>query len=181
MTGDDAENGGAGNDDTAGGDAADGGPPATEDVVVREATREDRPAVLNVLDAAMLDTEGVEASLANGDALVAVEEDRVLGALALVDVDEGTSPGERNPASSVHGDGEPPSSEREAARLVHAVAVRRARRGQGIGSALVVAAAERTDLVAEFDGRNRPFYRSLGFEIERIGPDRFRGRRRSDP
>lgn len=172
MAGDDAEsdagNGDADSDDAAGQRSATGGESAPGDVTVREATPADLIPVLNVLDAAMLDTERVEGSLADGDALIAVEEGRVLGALVLVgdgvDVGEATSSGERNTA-----------------RLVDAVAVRRSRRGRGIGSALVNAAARRTDLVAEFDGRNRPFYRSLGFEIERIGPDRFRGRRLSEP
>ena len=140
---------GSGGYDGSGAD--DGSAPG--DVAVREATPADRIPVLNVLDAAMLDTSNVERRLAAGDVLVAVEGDRVLGALVLGDV------GER----------------------IDSIAVRRARRGQGIGSALVNAAAGRTGLIAEFDGRNRPFYRSLGFEIERIGPDRFRGRRPAKP
>ena len=154
--------------DDATNDGAATGDPAGDDVTVREATREDLFPALNVLDAAMLDTEHVEGSLAAGDVLVAAEGDRILGALVLAD--ERTS-----------------SSSRDSERLcnvgsrIDSIAVRRARRGQGIGSALVTAAAARTDLIAEFDGRNRPFYRSLGFEIERIGPDRFRGRLPANP
>jgi GNAT superfamily N-acetyltransferase len=72
--------------------------------------------------------------------LVAVEGGRVLGALVL--------------------DGE----------RVDAVAVRRRRRGQGIGTALVQAAATRRErLVAEFREEVRPFYESLGFEVKRGG------------
>jgi len=118
---------------------------------VREATPDDRAAVANVLDGAMLDTdpERLAASLDRGETLVAVAgqrdgengptDDRVLGALVL--------------------DGD---------RIV-SVAVRRRRRGQGIGTALVERAlADREHLVAEFDERVRPFYESLGFDSEPI-------------
>jgi GNAT superfamily N-acetyltransferase len=79
--------------------------------------------------------------------LVACEMERVLGALVL--------------------DGE----------AIAAVAVRRSRRGQGIGTALVETAAGRRDrLVAEYDGDVRGFYESLGFEIKPTSEDgRFRG------
>ena len=51
---------------------------------------------------------------------------------------------------------------------VDAVAVRRARRGRGIGTALVEAAVDRRGrLTADFDSCVRPFYESLGFEVER--------------
>jgi GNAT superfamily N-acetyltransferase len=80
------------------------------------------------------------------EVLVAVEEGRVLGVLVL--------------------DGD---------RIV-AVAVRRRRRGQGIGRALVDAAAERRDrLVAECSEHVRPFYESLGFDVEGVGDGRYRG------
>jgi len=114
-------------------------------VHVRLAREGDLPAVMNVLDAAMLAVtpEQVRA----GETLVAVEEKRVLGALVL-------------------------SGER-----VVAVAVRRARRGQGVGTALVAAAADRSErLVAEFDTEVRAFYESLGFTIRDIDePGRLRG------
>ena len=84
------------------------------------------------------------------DVLVAVEEGRVLGALVL--------------------DG----------REVDAVAVRPGRRGQGVGSALVEAAASRRgELTARFDPGVRPFYESLGFDVdcggENGGDERCRG------
>lgn len=64
---------------------------------------------------------------------------------------------------------------RPASREIVAVAVRPGRRGQGIGSALVSAAASRREeLVAGFDSDVRPFYESLGFEVECEG-DRCRG------
>jgi GNAT superfamily N-acetyltransferase len=61
---------------------------------------------------------------------------------------------------------------------IEALAVRRRRRDQGIGTALVERA--RTDtgtpLIASFDARVRPFYESLGFAIDSIEAGRLRGR-----
>ena len=139
-------------------------------VAVREATADDSMGVRRVLDAAMLEVRGdLEARIEAGDVLVAEEGDRddsrdapILGALVLV-------PGER-------------VRERGAcaadAMHVDAVAVRRARRGRGIGSALVRAALERhSRLTAEFDRAVRPFYESLEFEIAPVAgaDDRLRG------
>ncbi|MGB9930629.1 GNAT family N-acetyltransferase [Haloarcula amylolytica] len=123
---------------------------------VRTATADEVPAVMNVLDGAVLSiaVETVRAGAADGDTLVAVSDgdpgaERVLGALVL----DGTH--------------------------VEAVAVRRRRRGQGIGTALVEAALDRRDrITAEFDADVRPFYEALGFAIEALDePDRFRGER----
>jgi len=123
--------------------------PMDDAVRVREARPGEHATVMNVLDGAMLD---VGADRVTDDAtttLVACEAGRVLGALVL--------------------DGE----------AVLAVAVRRSRRGQGVGTALVEAAAARRDrLVAEFRDRERPFYGSLGFEVEPASEDgRLRGTR----
>ncbi|MFB6088041.1 MAG: GNAT family N-acetyltransferase [Haloarculaceae archaeon] len=125
------------------------------DVTVREATVDELAAVLGVLDGVALETdaERMAASIDRGDALVAVTERRsdadgtIVGALVL-DGAEITS-----------------------------VAVRRRRRGQGIGTALVAAASDRRDrLVAEFDERARPFYEALGFTVELLAEDgRYRG------
>ncbi|WP_435334534.1 GNAT family N-acetyltransferase [Haloarchaeobius sp. TZWWS8] len=108
---------------------------------VRRAREDDREAVEAVLDAAMLQTDHVEGAVSGGDAFVAVEEGRVLGAAVLV--------------------------QDERAMHVDAIAVRPNRRGQGIGSALVEVAAAETDdrLTAAFDETVRPFYESLGFEV----------------
>jgi GNAT superfamily N-acetyltransferase len=106
---------------------------------VRLATVDDLPAVMTVFDAAVLETdvETVRRAIDAEDVFVAVAGERVLGALLLVG-DE-----------------------------IEAVAVRRNRRDQGIGTALVAAATERRErLVAEFDARVRPFYESLGFAVE---------------
>ena len=78
-----------------------------------------------------------DAALEEGTTLVAAVEGRLLGALVL--------------------DGEE----------IVAIAVRPGRRGQGVGTALVEAAADRRErLTAGFDPGVRPFYESLGFEIE---------------
>jgi GNAT superfamily N-acetyltransferase len=116
---------------------------------VREARPGERAAVRNVVDGAALALEPARlgAALNKGEVLVAIgeETDQLLGVLVL--------------------DGD----------RIHAVAVRPNRRGQGIGTALVEAAAERRDrLVADFEPAVRPFWESLGFRIETVG-DRHRG------
>lgn len=86
-----------------------------------------------------------EAVLQEGTVLVAREDGRILGALVL----DGSE--------------------------IDAVAVRPGRRGSGIGSALIEAAADRRpELAAEFDPGVRPFYESLGFDIDCDG-ERCRG------
>ena len=115
---------------------------------VREATPEDRLDVRRVLDAAMLDVrEDLPERIDSGDVLVAAEDGSVLGALVLVQVDDCVA-------------------------HVDAVAVRRARRARGVGSALVRRAVEHEGrLTAEFDPAVRPFYASLGFEISPVEGD----------
>jgi len=134
---------------------------ADASVEIRTAAPDDRLGVRRVLDAAMLDVrEDFRERLAADDVLVAREarsdedgdDSPILGALVLVPV--------------------------EAGARIDAVAVRRARRGQGVGSALVGAAAERhVRLVAEFDPGVRPFYESLGFDVRPISGEsgRLRG------
>lgn len=119
---------------------------------VRPARADDLPDVMGVLDGAMLavDIDRVRGHIAEESVLVATDDSRVLGVLV--------RSGDR----------------------IEAIAVRRARRGQGIGRTLVETAADAIDngLVAEFDTRAKPFYESLGFAIE-CGdePGRFRGYR----
>jgi GNAT superfamily N-acetyltransferase len=119
-------------------------------VHVRAARPDEHESVAAVLDAAMLQTDELAPALARGNVLVAVVDDRLLGALVLV-------PGARKEADA-------PGSH------VDAVAVRPNRRGQGIGSALVESALARCGpdegLTAAFDADVRPFYESLGFDIE---------------
>jgi len=138
------------------GDADDTAATPPDGFAIEPAGPGDRLDVRRVLDAAMLETDAVNAAINAGDALVA-RFDRtgaVVGALVA------TRP--------------------EAGRLhVDAVAVRRARRGRGIGSALVAAAVgrgERDDAVeavtAAFDPKLRGFYTDLGFAVDRDGDGR---------
>ncbi|WP_317988537.1 GNAT family N-acetyltransferase [Haloprofundus salilacus] len=110
---------------------------------VRVAADDELVDVMRVLDGAVLeiDAETVETRLGTDAVLVAERDGHIIGALVR--------------------DGD----------HVDAVAVRRQHRADGVGSALVRAALERTDrLTADFDPRVRQFYESLGFEItERDG------------
>ena len=115
------------------------------DVSIRTASGDETETVRRLLDAAMLTVPAdLSERVAGGDALVAVTEGDsseladVVGALVL---DGGH---------------------------VDAVAVRRSRRAAGVGTALVAAAARRTDgpLTATFRPQVRPFYEALGFEVE---------------
>lgn len=87
------------------------------------------------------------ADLVSGETLVAVDRSRILGVLVL--------------------DGEE----------VVGVAVRPRNRGQGVGTALMEAAARRRDcLEVAFEPAVQPFYESLGFDIEStVDSERLRG------
>ena len=139
-------------------------------VAIEPATPDDRLDSLRVLDAAMLETDSAQVAerIDAGDALVArfKKTGAVVGALVA------TRP--------------------EPARYhVDAVAVRRARRGRGIGSALVDAAVGRAErdtavevVTAAFDAELRGFYTDLGFtavpDTETREAERLRGRRAVD-
>ncbi|WP_276245849.1 GNAT family N-acetyltransferase [Haladaptatus sp. YSMS36] len=117
---------------------------------VRPATDADLPTVMTILDGAMLeaDAAAIREKCDTREALVAESDGRILGALVRTD------------------------------HHIDAVAVRRARRGQGIGRKLVdVAGEDVSRLTAEFDEKNRPFYEKLGFEIEEFDDGRLRGTR----
>ncbi len=120
------------------------------DVTIRPADPDERPAVANVIDGAALEIADdlLQTALGTEDVLVAEPPDgsQVIGAIVL--------------------DGEE----------VAAIAVRQRRRDQGIGRALVEAAAEgRPRLVAECNRDARPFWSSLGFEIVVTEDGRFLG------
>jgi len=124
---------------------------------IRESTADDADDVVHLLDAAMLefDRERVRRRVGEGDAIVAVDgKGNVVGACVL-DTD---------------------TANRDQTEI-ESIAVRRSRRGRGIGRALVDAAAMRAagPLVARFRGQVRPFYAALGFEIRRIGGEEREG------
>ena len=142
------------------------------EVTIRPATADDLTDVLGVLDAAALETDAdrVRPSIEHDAAFVAVRassdtaDAAVLGALVAIPRDAGAI---------------------GATAEIDAIAVRQARRAQGIGQALVATAAGQYDrLVAEFDARVRPFYESLGFAIEPVensDRERYRGELSGDP
>lgn len=110
-------------------------------VSIRPAVPADLPAIMTVIDGSLLAMEAatVQARI-NGTperVLVADVESRIIGVLVLDRKDE-----------------------------IEAIAVRRARRDQGVGTALVEGATERHGtLTAAFRQSVRPFYESLDFEI----------------
>jgi N-acetylglutamate synthase-like GNAT family acetyltransferase len=132
---------------------------------VREATIDDADSVVRLLDAAMLsfDREQVRRRVDAGDVLVAVvrgynREERRAGGGGTSNDDE------RVVGACVLG--RDPTDVTE----IEQIAVHQSRRGRGIGTTLVDAAATRADgpLVARFRERVRPFYESLGFEIDAV-------------
>jgi len=121
---------------------------------IRTATPADIDDILQILDAATLETdpELTRESVATGRTVVAVEDGRLLGAAVCVPADSGVR--------------------------IDAIAVRKRRQAQGIGTALVEAILEDHErVVAEFDEGVRPFYESLEFQIEPTSDGRYRGRR----
>jgi ribosomal protein S18 acetylase RimI-like enzyme len=141
-------------------------PDSPDNIEIGTASPDDRLDILRVLDAAMLETdaETVDAAIDAGDALVArfKRTDAVVGALVAT----------RPESDRVH---------------VDAVAVRRARRGRGIGSALVAETVRRAErdaesavVTAEFDPELKGFYIDLGFAVDserdEVETGRLRGR-----
>ncbi|USZ69587.1 GNAT family N-acetyltransferase [Halorussus salilacus] len=172
-------------------------------VRVREATPGDRLGIRRVLDAAMLEVgEDLSERIAAGDALVASEarsagrdeHSRAAASVARGDASERRAVEPRGDEDAGQDRRDAPilgalvlvplgrtrdSDRRGVDARVDAVAVRRSRRGRGIGAELVRTAAERHPrLTAEFDPNVRPFYESLGFEVAPVGgeeSDRLRG------
>jgi GNAT superfamily N-acetyltransferase len=123
------------------------------EVTVRVARDGEELEVRRVLDGAMLETEDVTSAAEAGDVLVAVAADGVVGALVLVS------------GSDVE---VPTALEGPLGRGMHvdAMAVRRRRRGNGIGRALVEAALDRHGcLTVGFDDDVAAFYEALDFSI----------------
>ncbi|AUV83419.1 GNAT family N-acetyltransferase [Salinigranum rubrum] len=121
------------------------------DVRVRQAREGDILAVLRVVEGAMLEVGAnqVRRRTESGGVLVAERGGRVVGALVR--------------------DGE----------HVEAIAVHPQQRGSGVGSRLIERVLEEMGRVtAEFRAEVRPFYESLGFDIEeRAGEKRLWGER----
>lgn len=116
------------------------------------ATSADLPAVMNVLDAAMLDVtaETIRERIRAGEVLVAADANRIIGACVLAPRDDQAR--------------------------VEAIAIRPRRRGSGLGTSLIEAATARYGrLTAEFDPAVRPFYERLGFDVHPTGDQRYRG------
>lgn len=125
----------------------------TQRELIRTATPEELPSIMTVIDGAFLaiDADTVRERITEHAVLVALAASQILGVLVLDD------------------------------NHIEAVAVRRRRRGQGIGTALVEAASDREGrLTAEFSPDVSPFYESLGFEIERTSDTRWRGIKRAE-
>lgn len=128
----------------------------SSEILICEPSPEKYAEITSILDAAALQTDSaqIKQAIEDGDVFVALPSP----------AEHGEQPGDYETASSetapVLGaivlDGE----------NVTAVAVRPNRRGQDIGSALVGTALEsKGRLVARFDERVRPFWKSLDFDI----------------
>jgi GNAT superfamily N-acetyltransferase len=151
-----------------------------DSVIVREATTGDELDVRRVLDAAMLESTATSDAVARSDAFVAVAggdegtrgdervdenevfDERVVGALVLVPHSKVELPAELAGSRGMH---------------VDAVAVRRRRRGRGIGRALLAAALDREHrLTVAFDPGVGAFYDALDFTTVVGSEERVDGR-----
>lgn len=133
-------------------------------VAVRAATPDDALGVRRVLDAAVLDVAALDDRLAADEVLVGVDDGRVCGAIVVAPGGPTDRSGSRRDADSTRS-ALCPERWLDAAH-VRAVAVRRRRRGRGIGSALVREAADRFGpLVADFGRELRPFYDPIADEV----------------
>jgi ribosomal protein S18 acetylase RimI-like enzyme len=122
-------------------------------VSVRHATADDHDDVRFLLDSAMLEVDATAL------------EDRIDAESVLV-AEVG-----REPVGVCVFDGG------EARTEIEQIAVRRSRRGRGIGRTLVEFVADDGDgaVTAEFREQVKPFYESLGFEIRKTESGRLRG------
>lgn len=137
-------------------------------VRIRPALPHDELDVRRVLDGALLDVpDGLDGRIRDGGVLVAVDAG-------------GADTGSDDDADETDGGDTVDDADGIVLGVlvldgshVQAIAVRRRRRGNGIGSRLVEVAAERVDgvLTADFREEIRPFYGSLGFDIEDASED----------
>lgn len=123
-----------------------------DSVSVRPATAEDYVPAMAIVEAALLavDATTVRRSIEEGQVIVAASGGRLLGVVVL----DGSH--------------------------VEAIAVRPARRGQGIGTALIEAAADRHGrMTATFESAVRPFFAAVGFASVPLADERWWGVRDS--
>lgn len=135
------------------------------DVTVRPAQSRDHLGVMRVLDGGNLESDAatVERRIDQDMVLVAVDDGRVIGALVAVPraVDE-------DDPTDGDADGDETTADEPRGAHVEAVAVRLRRRGQGIGTALMRAAADRwRPLTADFYPGLSGFYEKLEFDVEK--------------
>ncbi len=148
------------------------------DCAIRRGMPDDFLGIVRLFDAALLETDGdrlrtfLSETTHDGFVLLATISNRPVGAIAVrtaatpgrdVAVDHNLAVVDADRDSAVvDADSEPVAH-------ITALAVRPTRRDQGIGRALVSAAADRVaprPLSATFDERIRPFYAACGFETE---------------
>lgn len=147
-------------------------------ISVRPATTDDELAVRRILDGAMLEFADLVPRIDADDVIVASDVtdlasdgESIHGAIVLES--ESTATVAAGIASIDEGRIQPAA---ETGAHVDAVAVRKRRRGRGIGTTLVERALSREGrLTAHFDQRVRPFYEALSFEIVSLGDGRFAG------
>lgn len=137
-----------------------------EGVRIREGRPDDRTAVLGILDGAALatDRDAIVAALQSGDSGAQSDQERDAAA---------AEPGPRRALVAERTDGGPLLGALVlVGDRIAALAVRPGRRGQGIGAALVAAAARRRDrLTGRAPAAVREFYETLGFDVSAIQGD----------
>ena len=115
----------------------------------RSAIPSDIPYIMNIIDGALLQTDlkMLKTRISRRDVIVAESHTAIIGVIILAE------------------------------NVIDAIAVRSKRRNQGIGSALVFAAAEQigSPLTAEFDLTSLSFYQHLGFLISPLGENKYIG------
>jgi len=134
------------------------------DLTIRLAEPKDWLAVMRVLDGANLESDAsvVQDRIDDELVLVATDDGRVIAALVAVPCTELDASDTSDEAPTAESDDD------ETGAHVEAVAVRLRRRGQGIGTSLMRAAADRwRPLTADFYPGLSGFYEKLDFEVEK--------------
>lgn len=140
------------------------------DVDIREAVPNDHLGVMRVLDGGNLETDAstVRRRIDAGMVLVAVDEDRIIGALVAIPWPAGREDERLAPDPRVGREGDDATVAEDHGAHVESVAVRLRRRGQGIGTELMREAATRwRPLTADFYPGLSGFYEKLEFDIEK--------------